>query len=69
MTLTFQKKLYYLLHRNPFKNDENYFLFYLKNTFRSQDISVLIMTFWSNRKNYLIKETRLTSKFMTSQPG
>ena len=27
------------------------------------------MTFWSCRKNGLIRKLRLTSKFMTSQPG
>ena len=27
------------------------------------------MTFWSCRKNGLIRKIRLTSKFMTSQPG
>ena len=27
------------------------------------------MTFWSCRKNDLIRKIRLTSKFMTSQPG
>ena len=37
-TLTFQKKLCYLLRWKPFKNDEKCFLFHLKNSFRSQDI-------------------------------
>ena len=32
------KKLYYLLDWNPFKNDEECFLFHLKSSFRSQDI-------------------------------
>ena len=27
------------------------------------------MTFWSSRKNGLIRKINLTSKFMTSQPG
>ena len=27
------------------------------------------MTFWSCRKNGLIRKIRLTSRFMTSQPG
>ena len=27
------------------------------------------MTFWSCRKNDLIRKIRLTAKFMTSQPG
>ena len=45
------------------------FLLHLKNSFRSQDIEVFIMTFWSYRKNGLIRKIRLISKFMTSQPG
>ena len=40
-------------------------LFVLK-IFRSQ---VFVTTFWSGRKNGLIRKIRLTSKFMTSQPG
>ena len=35
---TFQKKLCHLLHWKPFKDDEKCFLFYLKSSFRSQDI-------------------------------
>ena len=31
----------------PFKNDEKCFLFYLKSSFRSQDISVFVINFWS----------------------
>ena len=53
----------------PFKNDENCFLFRLKSSFRSQDIEVFVTTFWSCRKNGLIKKIRLTSKFNTSQLG
>ena len=37
-TLTFQKKLSYLLHWKPFKNDKKCFLFHLKSSFSSQDI-------------------------------
>ena len=51
---------------------ENYkkcFLFHLKSSFRSKDISVFVTTFWSYRKNGLIRKTRLTSEFMTSQSG
>ena len=36
--LTFPKKLCYLLHWKPFKNDEKCLLFHLKSSFRSQDI-------------------------------
>ena len=34
----------------PFKNDENCFLFHLKSSFCSQDISIFALTFWSCRK-------------------
>ena len=34
------KKLFYLLQSKPFKNDENCFLFHLKSSFRSEDISI-----------------------------
>ena len=34
----------------PFKNDEKCSLFYLESSFRSQDIEVIVMTFWSCRK-------------------
>ena len=32
------KKLFYMLQRNPFKNDEKCFLFRIETSFRSQDI-------------------------------
>ena len=64
-----QKKMCYLLDWKPFKNDEKSFFFRLKSYFCSQDISVFVMTFWSCRKNDLIRKTRLTSKFMTWQLG
>ena len=42
----------------------------MKNVFfRSQDIYVFLVTFWSCIKNGLIRKIRLTSKFMMSQPG
>ena len=63
------RKLCYLLHWKPFKNHEKCFLFHLKSSFRYQDILVFVTTFWSCRKNGLIRKIRLTSKFMTSQPG
>ena len=43
--------------------------FCLKSPFRSQDIQVFVTTFWSRRKSCLLRKIRLTSKFMTSQPG
>ena len=50
------------------KNDEKCFLFCLKTSFRSQDIQIFVLTFWSCRKNGLISIT-LILKFMTSQSG
>ena len=50
-TLTFQKKLCYLLDCKPFKNDEKCYLLHLKSSFRSQDIQVFFTAFWSCRKN------------------
>ena len=44
-------------------------LFHLKSSFRSQYICVFVTSFWSCRKNDLIRKARLISKFMTSQPG
>ena len=63
------KKLFYFLHWKPFKTNGKCFLFYLKSSFHSEDISVFVTTFWSCRENGLIRRIRLTSKFMTSQPG
>ena len=63
------KKLFCLLQWKPFKNDEKWFLFHLKSSLRSQDISIFVLSFWQCRKNYLIIKIGLISKFMTSQPG
>ena len=59
----------YLLHWKSFKDDEKCFLSHLKSSFCSQDIKVFVTTFWLCRKSGLIRKIRLTSKFMTSQPG
>ena len=66
-----KKNLCYLLDWKPFKNDGKCFFFTLKSSFCSQDINsqVFVTTFCSSRKNGLIINIRLTSKFMTSQPG
>ena len=45
--------------------NKKWFLFHLKSFFRSQDIYVFVMTFWSSRKNGLIRKISLVSKFMT----
>ena len=63
----FKKNLCSLLGWKHFKNDEKCFLFHLKRFFRSQDIYVYVGTFWSCRKNWLSRKTRLISKFITSQ--
>ena len=55
--------------KKPSKNDEKCFLFRLKNSFRSQDISVFVLNFSSDRKNDLIRKIKLVSKSMTSQLG
>ena len=61
-TLNFQNNLCCLLDWKPFKSDEKCFLFLLKSSFSSQDIYFSVTTFWSYRKNGLIKKIRLTSK-------
>ena len=65
------KKFCYLLDSKPLKNDQKYFWWIknLKSSFRSQDILFFVTASWSCRKNGLIRNIRLTSKFMTSQPG
>ena len=64
-----RKNSFYLLQWKSFKNDEKCFLAHLKSYFRSQDIYIFVLTFWSCRKNDLIRKIRLISKFMTWQPG
>ena len=52
-----------------FKNDEKCFSFHLTSCFPSEDIKIFVLSFWSCRKNGLIRNIRLISKSMTSQPG
>ena len=59
----------FLITESLLKMMKNAFLFHLKSSFRSQDIWVFVMTFWSFRKNGSIRKIRLISKPMTSQPG
>ena len=61
-------KKYYFLYWKSFTTNGKCFLFYLKSSFHSEDISVFVTTFWSCRENGLIRRIRLTSKFMASQP-
>ena len=53
-----KKSLFYLLQWKLLKNDEKSFLFHIKSSLLSQDIQILVLTFWSCR----------ISKFTTSQP-
>ena len=57
------KKSPYFLQWKPFKNFEKWFLFHLKSSFRSWDIWVFVLTFWPCRKNDLIRNIKLISKF------
>ena len=59
------------LIESPLKMIENGFFFTLKSCFCSQDIhsQVFVTSCCSCRKNGLIRNIGLTSKFMTSQPG
>ena len=62
------KKCVFWFNESPLKMMKNAF-FHLTSLFRSQDIHVFIMTFWTCRKNGLIRKIRLISEFMMSQPG
>ena len=44
-------------------------LFNVKSFFRHQNIKIFVLTFWWYRKNGLIRNIRLISNLMTSQPG
>ena len=45
------------------------FICFNESSFRSQDIPIFVLTFWSYRRSGLIRKTRLISNFLTSQPG
>ena len=47
------------------KKDEKCIPFHLKSSFRSQDIKVFVLTFWSCRKT-VMQKIRFISKCMTS---
>ena len=53
------KKIGFLLQWKLFKNNEKCFLFHLKSSFHSHDIQMFVLTFWSCRKNSLIKKIKL----------
>ena len=64
-----RKEIVLLVSMKPFKNDEKCFLFNLRSSVCSHDISVFVLTFWSCRKNGLIRKIRLILKFMSSKLG
>ena len=47
----------------------NAFYFTFRSFFHSKDIYIFVLTFWSCRKNDLIRKIRLILKIMSSQPG
>ena len=53
------EKLGHFLNWKCFKNDEKRFLFHLKNSFHFQDIQVFVTTYWSYRKNGLIRKSHV----------
>ena len=64
----FQKKNFICLIESPLNMIKNPFYLILKVRFVLK-IFVFVTTFWSCRKNGLIRKIMLTSKFTTSQPG
>ena len=59
--------IYY--NERPLKMMKNAFYFILKALFFLKIFKVFVLTFWSCRKNGLIRKKRLISKFMASQSG
>ena len=55
------KKLALFASMKALKNYEKCFWFHLKNSFRSQDIEIFVLTFWSFMKNDLTWNIRLIS--------
>ena len=51
------------------KNNENYFLFHVKNSFRSLDIYIFVLTARNDLINRLYKKAKIILTFMTSQTG
>ena len=62
------KKIFICFNNCPSKMMKNVFYFILKALFVLK-IFKFLSTFWSCRKNDLVRKTRLTSKSLTSQPG
>ena len=66
---TKKKKKILWFNDSPSKMIKNVFLFHLKSFFRSQDTLTFILSFWTCKKNDVIRKIKLISEFMTSQPG
>ena len=64
------KKIFFIcFNESPLKMVKNAFYFILKGLFVLKMFKCLFWLFWSCRKNGLIRNIRLISKFMTSQLG
>ena len=50
---------------SPTKIIKNVFLFHIKGSFRSQDISIFVLIFSAHRRNSLKRKIGLISKFMS----
>ena len=61
-TLTFHKKMCYLLHGKPFKNDRKFFLFHLKSCFCSQYILRFFHDFLVIQKKRLDQKDKVNFK-------
>ena len=65
------QKMCYLLDWKPFKNDKKMLFISLERLFSFSRFfsQVFVTTFWSWRRNGLIRKVRLTSKFTMPQLG
>ena len=57
----------FFVNESPLKMMKNTFYFILKALFLLKIFNFFVLTFWSCRKNSLIRNLRLISKLMTSQ--
>ena len=68
-TLTLQKEMYFCFIERPLKIMKTALYFILKSLFVLKILKLLSWIFGHAGKRSLIRKTRLTSKFMTSQSG
>ena len=59
-----KKKIFICFNDSPTKII-NVFLFHIKSSFRSQDISIFVLIFSARRRNSLKRKIGLISKFMS----